>query len=179
MGWFDRRRRGQEPDDSRRSGNPGPREGASPGGPTGPGTPAPLTDQRIVDWLDGHQYHWFRDNDGELGGLWRGRCFYFFRLGPERAVLQVRGHWNRAASIERLPEILEVCNEWAVERIWPKAYTRVDDDGRVSVIGETATDVATGVTDDQLADLLECGLVTTSMFFDELEDRFPDPLARA
>lgn len=166
MGWLERRRRPQRPT-----------AGEDPPRPVDPLVPTPLTDARIVAWLDEHRYAWFRDNDGDLGGLWRGRCFYFFRFGPAREVLQIRGHWNRDASIERLPELLEVCNAWNVDRIWPKAYARVADDGRVTVVAETATDLEPGVTDEQLAELLECGLTTASRLFDELEEQYPDPLA--
>src|SRR3712207_7234969 len=59
---------------------------------------------------------------GDLGGLWRGRLFYFFMFGDRSEILQVRGQWNREASIERLEEVLEACNEWNADRIWPKAY---------------------------------------------------------
>lgn len=165
MGWFDRRRPQRRP------------AGADEARPLDPLLPRPLTDARIVRWFEDYHYAWFRDNDGDLGGLWRGRCFYFFRFGPAREVLQVRGHWNREASIERLPELLEFCNEWNIDRIWPKAYARVADDGRVTVVAETATDLEAGVTDAQLAELLECGLTTVTRLLDELDDRYPDPLA--
>ena len=169
MSWFDRlRRESPEPGD-----DPGPEPVPDPSDPT---VPTALSDERIVAWLEHNGYTWFRDNEGDLGGLWSGRLFYFFRRGPQDEILQVRGHWNRRASVVRVIEILEVCNEWAEERIWPSAYTQVTDDGQVSVVAETAADLEHGATDDQLSDLLECGLGTGMMFFDELDARFPDPL---
>src|SRR3712207_9526794 len=84
---------------------------------------------------------------GDLGGLWRGRLFYFFMFGDRSEILQVRGQWKREASIERLEEGLEACNEWNADRIWPKAYVRVRDNGMGHVIAEVATDLEHGVTD--------------------------------
>ena len=52
---------------------------------------------------------------------------------------------------------------------------RVRDNGMVHVISEVATDLEHGVTDEQLSQLLFCGLSTGSMFFDALDERYPDP----
>ena len=138
--------------------------------------PAPLSSDRIVAWLERNGFAYFTDSDGDVGGLWHGRLFYFLVLGDKDEVLQVRGQWQREATIERLGVILEALNEWNADHIWPKAYTRVRDDGSVVVCGETTTDVETGLTDDQLAQLLQCGLATASMLFDSLDAAFPDPL---
>ena len=141
--------------------------------------PTPLTLPRIVDWFEENGFSYFIDNDGDLGGLWRGRLFYFFMFGDRSEILQVRGQWNREASIERLEEVLEACNEWNADRIWPKAYVRVRDNGMVHVIAEVATDLEHGVTDAQLGQLLHCGLSTGSMLFDAIDDLYPDPAAAA
>lgn len=154
---------------------------ASTIGPDGAGgpAPAPLTRERIVDWLTGAGFSYFVDSDGDVGGLWHGWLFYFLALGDHGEVLQVRGQWHRVLTIERLEEILEVCNEWNAERIWPKAYVRVRDDGAVVVCADVTVDVEHGATDDQLDQLLQCGLTTGSMFFEHLDERYPDPLQEA
>ena len=141
--------------------------------------PWPLSIARIVDWFEENGFSYFIDNDGDLGGLWRGRLFYFFMFGDRSEILQVRGQWNREVSIERLEEVLEACNEWNADRIWPKAYVRVRDNGMVHVISEVATDLEHGVTDAQLAQLLHCGLSTGSMLFDAIDEMYPDPAAAA
>ncbi|ACZ30281.1 hypothetical protein Xcel_1250 [Xylanimonas cellulosilytica DSM 15894] len=141
--------------------------------------PAPLSRDRVAAWLERSGFAYFTDSDGDLGGLWHGRLFYFLVLGDRDEVLQVRGQWHREATIERLEELLEACNEWNAEHIWPKTYTRVRDDGSVVVCADTTVDVEHGVTDDQLDQLLQCGLSTGSMFFDHLEDEYPDPLRAA
>ncbi len=142
-----------------------------------PDVPWPLSIARIVDWFEENGFSYFIDNDGDLGGLWRGRLFYFFMFGDRSEILQVRGQWNREVSIERLEEVLEACNEWNADRIWPKAYVRVRDNGMVHIISEVATDLEHGVSDAQLAQLLHCGLSTGSMLFDAIDEMYPDPAA--
>ncbi|WP_425954357.1 YbjN domain-containing protein [Xylanimonas sp. McL0601] len=141
--------------------------------------PTPLSRDRITAWLGRSGFAYFTDSDGDLGGLWHGRLFYFLVLGDQDEVLQVRGQWNRDATIERLEELLEACNAWNADHIWPKAYARVRDDGSVVVCADTTVDVEHGVTDDQLDQLLQCGLTTGSMFFDSLDAEYPDPLRSA
>jgi len=144
-----------------------------------PDVPTPVTPARITAWFRRNELSYFVDNDGDLGGLWRGRLYYFFLFGDESEILQIRGQWHREVAIERLEEVLNACNEWNAERIWPKAYVRVRDNGMVHVIAEIATDLEHGVTDDQLNQLLFCGLSTGSMFFDSIDELYPDPAAMA
>jgi hypothetical protein len=141
--------------------------------------PSPITRERLKAWFTRHGYTYFVDDDGDVGGLWRGRLFYFFLFGDHSEILQVRGQWNREFAIERLTQVLEICNEWNAEKIWPKAYVRVRDDGMVHATCEVATDLEQGVTDAQLGQLLHCGLSAASIFFDTLDELYPDPAAAA
>ncbi|HWS58833.1 MAG TPA: YbjN domain-containing protein [Actinotalea sp.] len=141
--------------------------------------PTAMSTDRLRGWFARHGYACFTDADGDVGGLWRGRLFYFFLFGEHHEILQVRGQWNREFAIERMAELLDLCNEWNAERVWPKAYVRVRDDGMVHAVCEVATDLEHGVTEDQLGQLLHCGLTSASAFFDELDDRYPDPAASA
>jgi hypothetical protein len=149
----------------------------SPAGSPATGTDLPpLHRSRIEAWLGANGFTYFTDSDGDLGGLWNGRLFYFLVLGVDREVLQVRGQWNRDATVDRVPDLLDLCNRWNSDRIWPKAYLRVRDDGGVIVCADMTVDVEHGLTDDQLDQLLQCGLATGGAFFDELDGSFPDPL---
>jgi hypothetical protein len=141
--------------------------------------PAPVSPGRIATWMGNNGFSYFVDSDGDLGGIWRGRLFYFFLFGDHAEILQVRGQWQREVTIERMSEILDVCNEWNADRIWPKAYVRVRDNGRVHVVSEVALDLEHGATDAQLHQALFCGLSTGSMFFDTLDERYPDPVGVA
>ncbi|WP_024288747.1 YbjN domain-containing protein [Cellulomonas sp. KRMCY2] len=144
-----------------------------------PAIPSPLTTERLRSWFSRHGYSYFVDDDGDVGGLWRGRLFHFFLFGEHQEILQVRGQWNREFAIERLTDVLEICNEWNAEKIWPKAYVRVRDDGMVHVTCEVATDLEHGVSDAQLGQLLQCGLSAASVFFDTLDQLYPDPASAA
>lgn len=141
--------------------------------------PVPLSPARIARWMSDNQFSYFVDNDGDLGGLWRGRLFYFFLFGEREEILQVRGQWHREVAIERLEEVLELCNEWNADRIWPKAYARVRDNGRVHVVSEVAVDFEHGATDEQLSQTLYCGLSTATMLFDSFDEQYPDPAGTA
>ena len=140
---------------------------------------SPLSRDRVTDWLERSGFSYFVDSDGDVGGLWHGWLFYFLVLGERAEVLQVRGQWHRDLTIDRLGEILELCNEWNAERIWPKTYVRVRDDGSVVVCAEVTVDVGSAVGDAQLDQLLQCGLSTGSMFFEHLDTTFRDPLRDA
>lgn len=144
-----------------------------------PSWPTPLSPDRVAAWFARNGFGWFVDDDGDLGGLWRGRLFYFFCFGERSEILQVRGQWNREIAIERLGEVLELCNAWNADRIWPKAYARVSDDGMVHVTCEVATDLEHGVTDDQLDHLLRSAVGSASAFFDAVDEAYPDPASVA
>lgn len=144
-----------------------------------PELPGPVSQRRIQEWCEAEEFMYFVDSDGDLGGFWNGRLFYFLVLGEHDEVLQVRARWNREITIERLEEILELCNAWNTERIWPKAYVRVLDDGSVNVMAESSHDLEQGVTDEQLARLLACAIGTATLFFDAVDECYPDPAAQA
>jgi hypothetical protein len=186
MGLFRNRRQRRGPGGSQGEGVGTPpgspsRADRTSGAPTtvDDGRPTPLTTERVVHWLESNGFHYFVDNDGDLGGLWRGRLFYFFLFGERSEILQVRGQWHREIAIERLEEVLDACTEWNAERIWPKAYVRVRDNGMVHVVAEVSTDLEHGATDDQLSQLLFCGLSSSTTFFDAIDDLYPDPAAVA
>lgn len=152
---------------------------AAPPSPADPDLPAPVSVPRIVSWFVRHGYAWFVDGDGHLGGIWNGRLYLFLLIGERQEILHVRARWHRDLAIERLPEVLEICNRWNTERLWPKCYARVRDDGKVQVTCEVSTDLGDGVTDEQLAALLRSGTSTATMFLDALDRLYPDPALAA
>src|SRR4051794_29552244 len=66
--------------------------------------PTDVTPARIAAWMTNNQFSYFVDNDGDLGGLWRGRLFFFFLFGGGGESLQVRGEGDRGSASERVPE---------------------------------------------------------------------------
>jgi hypothetical protein len=120
----------------------------------------PLTNELISAVLDARGYQFFTDSDGDIGGRWDDHMIYFFRFGTDGEVLQVRilvGHTFTTADV---PKLYAFCNEWNHDRLWPKAYVHVYDDGMVRVCGEVMADLTAGVAFDQLTQLIECGIET-------------------
>lgn len=126
--------------------------------------PAPLTPERIVDYLLSEGYEVARDVDGDVAGVWNGHRFWFIVLGDRDEVLQVRGRASVKIPTERRPGALLAVNDWNRDRIWPKAYLRQEDDG-IALYGEVSADLEHGVTDAQLARLVDCGLATCLQLF--------------
>lgn len=119
----------------------------------------PLTDELIASVLAARGYHYSVDRDGELFGRWDDNLIYFLRIGPSRELLQVRTLVGAAFDIEDVPRLYAFCNTWNHDRLWPKAFVHVEDDGTARLCGEVAVDLAGGVTLEQLDQLVTGGIV--------------------
>lgn len=124
----------------------------------------PLDSARVEAYLVAQGYRVQRDEDDDLTGTWDGDRFWFLLLGEHHEVLQVRGRWHRTLPPSRRPAALLAVNDWNRERIWPKAYLR-EEDGELALYGEVSVDLEHGVTDDQLGQLVACGLGTGVQLF--------------
>ncbi|MEV4810421.1 YbjN domain-containing protein [Micromonospora avicenniae] len=141
---------------------------ASPGSEDGPDGPLaghprrlrPLTGELIAAVLGNRGYAVTADADGELVGRWEDNLVWFLRLGEAGELLQIRTMAAPTFHIEQVPALHAFCNSWNHERLWPKAFVHVDDDGAARVCGEVITDLERGVTPHQLDQLLDCGIST-------------------
>jgi hypothetical protein len=133
----------------------------------------PLSNELITSVLDARGYHYFTDSDGDIGGRWDDHLIYFFRFGSDREVFQVRTLAGHAFATDDVPRLYAFCNEWNHDRLWPKAYVHVSDDGVARVCGEVAAHLSAGVSFDQLAQLLDCG-VETGLIMAEAVGRLRD-----
>jgi hypothetical protein len=141
-------------------------------GPGRAAAPPPLSKERIKDALRAEDWTFSVDSDGDIGGLWDSNVFYFFTYGEQREILQIRGRWHQDLPIELRGEVRELLDEWHFSKIWPKAYTTVDDSGRVWVLAEHSVDWEHGVTDAQLRLTLRCAITTSLSLFKRLRERF-------
>lgn len=144
----------------------------------GAGSPAPLTREAIEAVLDGWEAGYGVDGDGDVGGWWDGHLFWFLRGSAEQPVLTVRSRWNRELGTDQADRALAHVNAWHAQRIWPKAYVQAQD-GRTEVHAELSVPLGSGVTHDQLDDLLRCALGTTLRLFEALDEEFPEAAAAA
>ncbi|MCL2090663.1 MAG: YbjN domain-containing protein [Micrococcales bacterium] len=137
--------------------------------------PQPVDRDRIGQCLTRRGYRYVVDPDGDLTGTWNAHRFWFLLLGDERDVVQVRGRWARTlTTAQRRPALLAL-NDWNRERIWPKSYLR-EEEGRLAVYAEVSVDLEAGATDDQLDQILTCGLGTSVQLFKALDNQVPgDP----
>jgi hypothetical protein len=134
--------------------------------------PLPLSKERIQAALKAEDWTFAVDTDDDILGLWDSNPFYFFVYGEAMEILQIRGRWRIDLPIEQRAEVREALDEWHFAKIWPKAYTTVDDSGRVWVHAEHSVDWEHGVTDAQLRLTLRCGITTALSLFRSLQERF-------
>jgi len=120
----------------------------------------PLTNELIMAVLDKRGFTYFTDDDGDVGGWWEDSLIYFFRLGNDHSMLQVRTRARRSFTVEDVPRLYEFCNTWNHDKLWPKVYVHVSDDGSVILCGEVFADLERGVTLPQLDQLMMCGIST-------------------
>ena len=135
----------------------------TPGGTTADGFSQPLqplTNDLIVAVLTARNCTVYPDADGDLVGRWDDNFIYFFRLGDNGEVLQIRTLAAATFPIDDVPALYAFCNAWNHDRLWPKAFVHVSDDGSARVCGEMVADLARGVTAAQLGQLLTCGIST-------------------
>ncbi|MBI9115495.1 YbjN domain-containing protein [Sanguibacter suaedae] len=135
----------------------------------------PLTRDRIEEFLTANDWSYGIDPDGDIGGQWDDNLFYFFVMGDAEEVLQVRGRWKHSFPSSRAVEFAVLLNEFNRDVIWPKLYARAEETGELGIYSEVSTDLEHGVSDDQLGQLLSCGLFTSLRAFESLAARLGIP----
>lgn len=120
----------------------------------------PLTHEMLTEALKSRGFHYFVDEDGDVVGNFQGNLIYFFQLGENREMLQIRALVQHVFGIDDVRRLYEFCNAWNHDQLWPKAYVHVNDDGTVNVIGEVVADWEHGVTAEQLDQVVICGVAT-------------------
>ena len=142
---------------------PSPEEDGLPDTPSGSGEMQvlrPLTTELIAEALTARGYRFQTDPDGDLVGRWNENVIYFSRLGPQGELLRVRTIASTTFMVDSVPALYAFCNAWNHDRLWPKTFVHVDDDGTAWVFGELVTDLERGVTPAQLDHLISCGIST-------------------
>jgi Putative bacterial sensory transduction regulator len=135
-----------------------------------PGELRSLSNEMIAATLDGRGFVYRIDADGDICGNWQGNLIYFFRIGEFREMLQVRALTRRVFSTDEVPRLYAFCNAWNHDRLFPKAYVHVADDGSVRVVGEVIADWEKGVTADQLDQVMICGIATGCQLADAVAE---------
>jgi len=134
-----------------------------------------MSQEMITSALDARGYAYFIDADGDVAGNFQGNLIYFFRIGEQREMLQVRTLTQHVFGAQDVPALYVFCNSWNHDRLWPKAYVHVSDDGTASVVGEVLADWEKGVTAEQLDQVLICGIATGCQLADAVAMLREDP----
>ncbi|WP_245822646.1 YbjN domain-containing protein [Brachybacterium avium] len=134
---------------------------------------APLSLSRVEESLARHGYAFVEDEEHPeiLRARFDDYRFQFMISGDEHGVLQTRGRWSHSVDVSRKVEMIKLCNEWNMNRIWPKVYVRRESEGLLGVYGELAADFRAGALDSQIDNAITCGLSTVIAFFHSLEER--------
>lgn len=134
--------------------------------------PTPVTRERVGEYLNRRGYTYRLDDDGDITGTWDGNRFWFLLLGDREEIVQVRGRWHRPLPPSARVATLQAMNDWNRERIWPKAYVREEAVG-LSLYTEVSVDFAHGATDNQLHQMVACGLGTSVQLFASVTAMLP------
>ena len=134
----------------------------------------PLSADRIAAYLKAKDLVFNRDEDGDVFTNFDGNGFVLLATGEKREILVVRGAWQVTAPIEMRDRLVDLCNDWNRDKLWPKTYVTVDDAGAVRVRTELNIDMEYGASDLQLKQSLDCGIATSMSFFESLDKKFPD-----
>ncbi len=138
-----------------------------------------LTQERLTAVLDAHEINYGLDDDNDVGAWFDGHPFYLFRHGKEEEILYARGRWNRRVDLAEQARLRELINTWHREKLWPKGYTRVADDGTLNVFAEVSVDYEFGLSDDQLWQHVDCAVSTILSLFAYLDEHYPAEAATA
>lgn len=138
----------------------------------------PLSKDRIKAGLERAGWSYSVDSDGDIGGGWEYASFYFFANGDDNELFCIRGAWRGQLEPEQLGRALEICNAWNAEKLWPKTYARVDDEGMVRLHTEHNVDFEPGITDEQLSQQLLCAINTSMAFYEEVNEAYPEVWAK-
>lgn len=132
-----------------------------------------LSLERIGQSLERHGYAFVEDEEHPdiLRARFDSYPFLFLLAGDDRSILQTRARWNHSVDSSRKVEMVKFCNEWNMNRIWPKVYVRREAETVLGMYGEVAVDFGSGARDVQIDRAIECGLTTIISFFRELEER--------
>lgn len=114
----------------------------------------------IKSVLDERGYAYAVDEDGDVAGNFQGNLVYFFQIGEQGEMLQVRTLVQHFFGMDDVSRLYEFCNGWNHDRLWPKAYVHVQDDGVVHIVGDVITDWEKGVTFEQLDQAMVSGMAT-------------------
>lgn len=141
----------------------------------GPVPPAAIkpTQEVIKQVLTQLEINHFVDEEGDIGAPWEGFRVYFMLKGESSEIYTVRMFLDREFDVTDKPRILEVLDDWHRQYFWPKAYTHVDDNGRLRIIAETQLDLEPGINPELFVFTTRAWISTCISFSNWLAEQLP------
>ncbi|MCL1872243.1 MAG: YbjN domain-containing protein [Promicromonosporaceae bacterium] len=136
----------------------------------------PITRDRVEAVMKAHDWKYFIDSDGVLGGRWESSDVYFNLLtlfGDTPDGLQVRAYWRRELPAAAEVAAATVANRWNRDKLFPKVYVSVDR-GTLTVRAEGNFPLRHGVADDQLDDFVNSTITTAIQAFELFGSHFSE-----
>ena len=134
----------------------------------------PLSNEAIITVRKARENSYAVDNSGDVFGSWgeEGHRLWFLRSGQDKEILNVRYVHATLFDAGLLHALYEFCNAWNDNKLFPKAYVRVKESGRISLIGELTIDLEHGVTPQQLDLFMRCGITTGLRMGESADEKF-------
>jgi hypothetical protein len=124
--------------------------------PVAASQPMPLTLDRIKATLQRLAIHYMDDRGVAAFALWERHAVLFTLEGPEHEILVMRARPHGTVAPEQADRARTATNEWNRTRRFMKAYIgELTDRGQLPILAEMQLPLKSGITDEQLTELLD------------------------
>jgi len=132
---------------------------------------ASVSIDRVGQMLDKLDVRFISDGEGSLLAMWERHAVLFAIEGPADEILVIRARPHATVPPDWAMRAFAVVNEWNHTRRFCKAY--VGDPtvgGRLPIYAEVQVPLVSGVHDELLVELLECGVSVSECFVNWLHE---------
>ncbi|MGC4806618.1 YbjN domain-containing protein [Micromonospora sp. DT233] len=130
-----------------------------------------ITIDRIQTTLDDLGVGYQEEDEESVLALWLRHRMLFAVEGPTEEILMMRAQINTTLPIAESARARLAVNEWNHTRRFMKAYVGdPDDENRIHIYGEMQIPLGTGATDQQLAELIDCGAAVGTLLAEWMHD---------
>lgn len=130
-----------------------------------------FTNQRLESALDALEIRYIRDPDGAMFAMWERHAVLFAVEGPADEILVIRARPHATVPGDWAERAYTVVNEWNHMRRFCKAYVGdPTDSGRLPIYAELQVPLISGIHEELLVELLDCGVSVSECFVEWLHD---------
>lgn len=130
----------------------------------------PITRELIAQQLRADGMHFYVDDRGEVWVFGDESRFIFTLAGEHEHVLSIVGLLTKHFPAKYVDIISAFIEHWHRNTLGPKVYSRMTDEGTVSIVTEHSLNMGRGCTRAQLSDQMAFAVSSTNAFIDRLYD---------